>query len=414
MSSSIPTFPVDEADWNSQAAWNLPAWAEPVMVASILIASMVITRRRGYRIVGRRRSEYNLLNNEPRLSNEELPGGYMIRTECSDNLSVDSISTAKYPPKKRRCWGVAIYTPNTARLADSFFSRALQKFPFLMEIFYCIVIYAFYRCTSVLSQAMFSETGIWDVAQDHGLAVLEFEQFSILRFLWPITELQVQQWFMEGHQSFLTALNRSYALIHIPVTVGFIAWYYYAAPSHASYAVVRRTMTLTNFLAFCIFIIYPCMPPRLLPLEYGFIDSVRRTNPQSVWMTGKYANLLAAMPSMRFGNAFCIGCTLLYHSGIFRRTLETGESRKSRPWALLYVVLSVAYPLWVLLSIVATANHYYLDACVAVLVTIISFLCNRVFIALSPLEDLSLWCLILEKPVPTTGERSRRSLQDHM
>jgi hypothetical protein len=98
----------------------------------------------------------------------------------------------------------------------------LQKFPFLIEMFYWIITYAFYRCTSVLSNAMFSKTGIWDVAQDHGLAILEFEQFSWLSFLWPVHERDVQQWFMNGHQTFLTVLNRSYALIHIPGTVGYV------------------------------------------------------------------------------------------------------------------------------------------------------------------------------------------------
>ena len=103
----------------------------------------------------------------------------------------------------------------------------MQKFPFLMEMFYWIVTYAFYRSTALLSQAIFSKTAIWDVAQDHGLAVLEFEQFSWLSFLWPIREQDVQQWFMHGHQTFLTVLNRSYALIHIPGTVGYVCPFYF-------------------------------------------------------------------------------------------------------------------------------------------------------------------------------------------
>lgn len=96
----------------------------------------------------------------------------------------------------------------------------MQKFPFLMEMFYWIITYGFYRCTSLTSQALFSKTGIWDVAQDHGLSILEFEQDSWASFLWPVHERDVQQWFMHGHQTFLTVLNRSYALIHIPGTVG--------------------------------------------------------------------------------------------------------------------------------------------------------------------------------------------------
>lgn len=158
------------------------------------------------------------------------------------------------------------------------------------------------------------------------------------------------------------------------------------------------------------FIFYPCMPPRLLPQEYGFLDSVGHNNAQSVWMSGKYVNALAAMPSMHFGYAFCIGTTFLYHSGIFRRTLETGEVRKSKPWALFYVLLAIAYPCWILVTIVATANHYYLDACVAFFVVIVAFLCNRVFLGFLPLEDMLFWCLRLEKPIPTTGDKFRRRI----
>jgi hypothetical protein len=46
---------------------------------------------------------------------------------------------------------------------------------------------------------------------------------------------------------------------------------------------------------------------------------------------------------------------------------------------------------------------------VGFLVTIIGFLCNRVFLVFLPLEDLLLWCLRLEKPVPSTADRTRRS-----
>jgi hypothetical protein len=167
-------------------------------------------------------------------------------------------------------------------------------------------------------------------------------------------------------------------------------------------------MTLTNLLAFIIFIFYPCMPPRLLPQEYGFLDSVGRNNAQSVWMSGKYVNSLAAMPSMHFGYSFSIGCTMLYHSGIFRKTLEPGEVRKSKPWQLFYALLALAYPSWILITIVATANHYYLDALIAFFVVIIAFLCNRILLLLLPFEDLLLWCLRIEKPIPTTGEKGRR------
>jgi hypothetical protein len=189
------------------------------MVASILVGSMVLTRRRGYRIFARR--DYNILADDfdsARSSDDLLARDFMMGR---DDDSIDSMTTMKNPPKKRRCCGTAVYTPNTSRFADYYHSRILQRFPFLIEMFYWIITYAFYRSTALLSNAIFSKTKIWDIAQDHALSILEFEQYSWLSFLWPVRERDVQQWFMHGHQTFLTVLNRSYALIHIPGTVGY-------------------------------------------------------------------------------------------------------------------------------------------------------------------------------------------------
>lgn len=149
------------------------------------------------------------------------------------------------------------------------------------------------------------------------------------------------------------------------------------------------------------------MPPRLLPPEYGFLDTVRHDDAQSVWMSGKYVNTLAAMPSMHFGYSFTIGCTLVYHSGLFRRTLEPGEMRKNAFWKLFYFILGVGYPSFILTTIVATANHYYLDAMVATVFVILAFFANKIFYVFIPLEDWLLWLIRADKPVPSTGERFR-------
>lgn len=209
-------------------------------------------------------------------------------------------------------------------------------------------------------------------------------------------------------------------------------------------------MTLCNLFAFVVFIFYPCMPPRLLPPEYGFIDTVNGEDATSVWMSGNFVNRLAAMPSMHFGYAFCIGCVFIYESAAFSGAKEMyrrfGKTRNpSDTWLpvpgadeenlnaagtsllaqpeggrtserstasrIAFFVFGVWYPLWVLLTIVATANHYFMDAMVAVLVVMTSFACNRVLMNFLPLEDLLLWAWRLEKPVPTTGMRRRRPLE---
>lgn len=365
---------------------------------------MYMTRKRDYRIFDKSISRYYSYLDDPdsNRSSDEL-----LAYNSNDEDEIEDYLTSKNPPKQRDCCGLRIQTPNSSRFKNNFHSRVLQRFPFLIEMFYWIINYAFYRMTSIASQRIFAKTGIWNVAQSHGIAVLETEQSSWISILFPISERSVQQWFMHGHQDALTVLNKAYALIHIPGTVGFICWYYYVAPSHHTFAIVRRTMTLTNFCAFMTFIFYPCMPPRLLPTEFGFLDTVRHDDAQSVWMSGKYVNTLAAMPSMHFGYAFCIGTTLMYHSGIFRRTLEKGESRKTVFWKVFYAVVGLGYPAFILTTIVATANHYYLDALIATLFVYMSYICNKVFLVFLPLEDLLLWTIRADKPVPTTGDRLR-------
>ena len=188
----------------------------------------------------------------------------------------------------------------------------------------------------------------------------------------------------------------------------FIAWYYYFAPTHDTFAVTRRTMTLTNFLAFITFIFYPCMPPRLLPKEYGFLDTVRHDDAQSVWMKGKYVNKLAAMPSMHFGYSFAIGCTLIYHSGVLPLRYDKNAVEKTLFWRAFYASVGVLYPTFILTTIVATANHYFMDTVIAAIFVLVSYYCNKVFYIFLPVEDWLFSLIRAQKPVPTTGERYQR------
>lgn len=180
---------------------------------------MLLTRRRNFHIFGKRKEGYHdsLLGSDSGTLSDNL----LAHDVDNDDDSQDGASASKHVPKKRKCCGMHVYTPNSSRFADHLHSRILQKFPFLIEMFYWIITYLFYRMTKVISTRIFT-TSIIDVAQAHGLAILDFEQFSWASFLFPITEHEVQQWFMDGHQTALTVLNRAYALIHIPGTVGYV------------------------------------------------------------------------------------------------------------------------------------------------------------------------------------------------
>ncbi|KAF4211098.1 hypothetical protein CNMCM5878_003157 [Aspergillus fumigatiaffinis] len=353
------------------------SWLEPIIVVSIMIGSLIINRRRGFSIFG-------------------------SRATVDDNGS----STEDYPSKLPTICGIAIEIPDSSRWAHHIHSRILQRFPFLVEMFYWAVNYLFYSVTKATSQWLSpAEIGVVQVAQDHGIGILNFEHHSIARFFFPIEESDFQSFFLNGHQSIMTFFNRIYSLVHIPGTVLFLGWYYYAAENHNTFAVARRTMTLGNFAAFLIFCFYPCMPPRLLPDSYGFYDTVRQEHAESVWVGGKSVNQFAAMPSLHFTYAFVIGCTFIYHSGLVHR-LQGRPVRKSPLTQIFFMVMAFVYPLLVLSVIIATANHYWLDATVATFTVTICFLGNRVLLLLLPVEYCICWALRLAKPIPTTGDRN--------
>ncbi|RMZ82304.1 hypothetical protein DV738_g1816, partial [Chaetothyriales sp. CBS 135597] len=332
-------------------------------------------------------------------------------------------SASRYPPKERSCCGLTtVGTPNTSRFTRNIHSRILAKFPFLIEMFYWALNFLSYTITKRVAADLLSRGGnVWDLAQEHALQVLQVEHDSPLSPLFPIRESTFQAWFLNGHPGLITFLNRIYSLVHIPGTVTFLSWYYFAAPTFAHFSTVRRTMTLGNFAAFFVFSLWPCMPPRLLPESYGFHDTVRQGNAESVFVGGAYVNQLAAMPSLHFTYAFVIGCTFIYHSAVLPYPFSYAKSVAPKRWAITKIawfVVGIFYPLLVLTVIVATANHYFLDAVVAMLTVTISFYINKVWFVLLPLEDWFAWCIRVDKPVPTTGDRwiqphttSRRSLQ---
>jgi|TARA_R110002003_G_scaffold132_11_gene12475 hypothetical protein len=185
------------------------------MVATILFGAMFLTRKRDYRVLDRSTPRQGYLDGETQGSTDRL-----LSYPTDSDSDLDDVSTAKDPPKVRDLGCCKVTTPNTSRFRNNIHSRILQRFPFLIEMFYWIINYAFYRMTSVLSSRLFAGRGIWDVAQEHGISVLEAEEYGVLKFLFPIRERDVQQWFMQGHQDALTVLNKCYALIHIPGTVG--------------------------------------------------------------------------------------------------------------------------------------------------------------------------------------------------
>lgn len=186
---------------------------------------MYLTRAKDYSLFGRNTSPHyspigaSPISLSPRSSLE------------SETIARRSLSL-EHQPKTRRVFGTwTVRTPNSSRFARHPHSRLLQKFPFLVEMFYWALQFFFYRFTAFMAAVYYGgNKQMWDIAQTHALSILEGETYMFGRGdvtgtqRW--TEWNIQQWFLTGAKAgdfrglFLTILNRSYALIHIPGTVG--------------------------------------------------------------------------------------------------------------------------------------------------------------------------------------------------
>lgn len=111
------------------------------------------------------------------------------------------------------------------------------------------------------------------------------------------------------------------------------------------------------------------------------------------------------MPSLHFGYSLMIGLTIttIPLPPPHRRTIRTRMGRRLGlrvpSWRrLVCMVLGLLYPFIILVAIVATANHFILDAIAGALVCVLGRRFNGVLLNLLPVEDCFLWLLRIHKP----------------
>lgn len=157
-------------------------------------------------------------------------------------------------------------------------------------------------------------------------------------------ELAVNRAIASVHWLAITA-NYYYATLHFVVTLGVLAWLYRRHP--VRYRSVRSVLYGTNLVALVGFWTFPLAPPRMLTSS-GYIDTVAVFHTWGSYASGDIAsasNQFAAMPSLHIGWALWSGIALV-------RLSPTTWVR----------VLGALYPFVTLAVIVATANHFVLDA----------------------------------------------------
>ncbi|TPX59407.1 hypothetical protein SpCBS45565_g07763 [Spizellomyces sp. 'palustris'] len=311
----------------------------------------------------------------------------IVFTILGAGVYFNRIRSPVYPPKdphpqlqyrERRLFGYKVSTRDTSVWRTTTLSRLLFRYPFMIEVCYWVLTYLVYQGARGVTALTFTESTT-DLARENGMWILEVENI-----LGMDTEREFQRFFLD-RPFWIGVLNRVYSFVHIPATVGFFGYMYYQTSS-ATFTGIRRTMALCNLYAFFVFTTWPAMPPRLLPEEYGYIDTVHSTRVASVWTTNAFCNQLAAMPSLHFGYAFIVGTSMLVHAH----------------WKPLRIIGALYAPL-ILIAIVATANHYFLDAIAGLFVAILAYFTNSVLLNLLVIEDYILYVLRIEKP-PTKEE----------
>ncbi|GGO36808.1 phosphatase PAP2 family protein [Streptomyces lasiicapitis] len=167
------------------------------------------------------------------------------------------------------------------------------------------------------------------------------------RFLRLPGEGSVQDALLGGGDTLVHVANTYYATVHFPATLAFLVWLYARRPRH--YVWARRILAALTAAALALHLGFPLAPPRLLDAAH-LVDTAQVYGP-SVYAakpaTDSMANQFAAMPSLHFGWALMVAVGLIVAT--------------SSRWRWLWLL----HPLFTLLVIVGTANHYWLDAVAA-------------------------------------------------
>ncbi len=124
-------------------------------------------------------------------------------------------------------------------------------------------------------------------------------------------EQVLQQWALH-FKPLIVACNYFYGSLHFVVTAG-VGIFLFRKWSD-DWPLWRNTLAITTGLALIGFILWPLMPPRLLPESYGFVDTLAKYPTFWSFNSGavsKISNQFAAMPSVHCAWALWCTCVMV-------------------------------------------------------------------------------------------------------
>ncbi|MDQ7905769.1 phosphatase PAP2 family protein [Phytohabitans sp. ZYX-F-186] len=182
--------------------------------------------------------------------------------------------------------------------------------------------------------------------------------FDLERALHIDVEPALNRWLVP-HDTLRVIANYEYATTYVISAFALLFWLYLRRP--AVYRWARNSFILVNLLSIACFAVYPVAPPRLVG-DLGFVDTVRLGHTWGSWGSPMvaHANELAAMPSLHFAWAVWVSAMLAAYAG----------GRLVQGVSAVHVAVTA-------LVIMATANHYLLDAVAGTLVVVLCVTVTR-------------------------------------
>jgi membrane-associated phospholipid phosphatase len=161
-------------------------------------------------------------------------------------------------------------------------------------------------------------------------------------------------WLMRSFDSF-------WAMAHFLVTAAVVVWLIRWHPDR--YRPLRTALALATALGLLCFALFPTLPPRLLPDSYGFVDTWVRVggigakHPPRI---ERISDPFAAMPSLHVAWAVWCAAALL-------PAMKRGWTKAA----------AIAYPVLTILAVVATGNHFGLDAVAGLILGLVALVVAR-------------------------------------
>lgn len=225
-----------------------------------------------------------------------------------------------------------------------FWRRVLHRPNLLLELLLIRVVYSAY------AQVRLAATAGRPLAEEHGRQIHAIEQWLHIDIeLWVNHTVVEITWLREFFDYY-------YSTFHFIVPLAILGVLYARRP--ADYRWARTSIGFATVLALVGFWLYPLAPPRLMP-GLGFIDTIHGVQdfakPDYGTLTG-VTNQYAAMPSLHFGWSLWCGVVIVILA--------------PKLWMK---ALGLLHPLFTIAAIVATANHWVLDAVGGALVVSLGF-----------------------------------------